>query len=99
MAQPGDKGLPTPGVINDIRPVETGAKHGSICNLPTISACDTALFHVCHRIVMQYVINVFDRQGRAAGKPDTRMVAAAHVTVDTKLLCDRACPVGERGSL
>src|SRR5262245_43078405 len=72
---------PVPGrrVLNDLRPVKRRTKHRGMRVLAAQAAADAAVDHGRHRVAAQRIRVVLDRERRAAGEPDARVVAGAGV--------------------
>src|SRR5690606_18768970 len=70
--------------------IEGWAEHGRIGHLTAITTAHTALVDGSDGIVAQWIVQLLDRQGRAARQAHAGMVARADVLIDAEARFDDA---------
>src|ERR1700736_4836758 len=89
-------------VVDDRGAVERGAQHRRVRDLAAQPAADARVDHLGDRILAQRIGIGRDRERRAAGEADARVVAGAGVRVDADAIADHLLPplaalVNQRG--
>ena len=90
LAQPRQAPIPAARIVDDVGAIEGRAEHRRFRDLAAIAAADAAIVDRGDRIVLERIVGVLHRQRRAAGEPDTGVVAGADVLVDAEALLHHA---------
>src|SRR5437870_8975837 len=69
-AQTRERAVPPCRIVDHVRPIEGRAEHGGFGDLTAIATADTGIVDRRHRIVLQGVLGVLDRERRTAGQAD-----------------------------
>ncbi len=92
--------FPSRGVAHPFGPVERRAQHGSIGDLAAVAAGHAAIVHMGHRVGLERVAAVLERERRAARQAHAGVVATAHGCVHTEFFLDHTfTPLDRRRNL
>src|SRR5262249_26255659 len=92
----GKETIPTGRVVDNIGAIKRRTENGGLGALSAIAAADTIIVDRRHRIVLQRIVRVLDRQRRTAGESDAGVIAGADVLVDAEALLDHPLAVLHR---
>src|SRR5690625_1254704 len=101
--QPADHGathlvhelVQTGRIIDDFGTIERGAKYRRMRDFATQTTAHTAIDHRSHRIATQRIRVFLDRQGRATGQANARVVPGTGVRIDPIALAHYPLPLGQ----